>query len=61
MGSHAERTQGKAVTGTPSEEADCGEGWVKLQLASKAAAGGLGDKPHNPEFQCGEIKPQTID
>ena len=25
-------------------------GWAKLQLASEAAAGELGDKPHNPEF-----------
>ena len=27
----------------------------------KAAAGGPGDRPHNPEFQHGEIKPQTTE
>ena len=60
-GSPAERTHSKAVAGGPSEVADCGAGWAKLQLASKAAAGGQGDRPCNPEFQCGEIKPQTTD
>ena len=57
--SQAERTRGKAVAGGPSEVADCGAGWAKLQLAGEAAAGGRGDRPHNPEFQCGKIKPQT--
>ena len=61
MGSRAERTCGKAVAGRPSEVADCGAEWAKLQLAGKAAAGGLGDRPHNPEFQCREIKPQITD
>ena len=50
IGSRAERMCGKAVTGGPSEVVDCGAGWTKLQLAGKAAAGGLGDGPHNPEF-----------
>ena len=58
MGSWMERTCGKAVAGGPSEVADCGVWRAKLQLASEAAAGGLGDRPHNPEFQSGEIKPQ---
>ena len=53
MGSQAERTQGKA--------ADCGAGWAKLQLTGQAAAGGLGERQCNPEFQCREIKPQTSD
>ena len=35
MGSWAERTHGKAVAGGPSEEADCGAGWAKLQLAAR--------------------------
>ena len=61
MGSQMERTHGKAAAGGPSEAMDCGAGWEKLQLAGKAAAGGPGDRPHNPEFQCGEIKPQTTD
>ena len=61
MGGRAERTHSKAEAGRPSKVADCGVGWAKLQLASEAAAGGLGDRPHNPEFQCGEIKPQTTD
>ena len=61
MGSRAERTRGKVVTGRPSEVADCGAGWAKLQLASEAAADGLGDRPCNPEFQSREIKPQTTD
>ena len=40
MGSRVERTRGKAVAGRPSEMVDCGVGWVRLQLASEAAAGG---------------------
>ena len=44
-----------------SEVADCGVWWAKLQLAGEAAAGGPGDRPSNPEFQRGEIKPQTTD
>ena len=59
--SWAERTRGKARAGRDSEVADCGAGWAKLQLAGEAAAGGWGDRPHNSEFQCGEIKPQTTD
>ena len=56
-----ERIRGKVVAGRPSEVADCGAGRAKLQLAGKAAAGGPGDRPHNPEFQCEDIKPQTTD
>ena len=59
MGSWVERTRSKAVAGGPSEVADCGSGWAKLQLANEAAAGGPDDRWSNPEFQCGEIKPQT--
>ena len=33
MGSWMERTCGKAVAGGPSEVADCGVGWSRLQLA----------------------------
>ena len=61
MDSWAERTCGKVVAGGPSKVADCGAGWAKQQLAIEAAAGGLGDRPHNPEFQLGEIKPQATD
>ena len=61
MGSWVERTRGKVVAGGPSEVVDCGAGWAKLQLAGEAAAGGLGDRPHNPESQRWEIKPQTSD
>ena len=61
MGSRSERTPSKAVAGGHSEVADCGAGWAKLQLAGKAAAGGPGDRPSNPEFQHGEIKPQNTD
>ena len=60
MGSWAERTRGKEVARGPSEVVDCGAGWAKLQLAGEAAAGGLGDRPRNPEFQRREIKPQTV-
>ena len=49
------------MAGGPSEVEDCGAGWAKLQLAGKAAAGGPGDRPPNPELQRGEIKPQTSD
>ena len=49
------------VAGGPREVADCGAGWARLQLAREAAAGGLGDTLHNPEFQRGEIQPQTTD
>ena len=61
MGSCVERTRSKAVAGGPSEVADCGVGWAKLQLASQAAAGRPSDRPRNPEFQHGEINPQTTD
>ena len=60
-GSQEERTCSKVVFGRPSEVADCGAGWEKLQLAGEAAAGGPGDRPPNPEFQLREIKPQTSD
>ena len=63
MGSQAERTHSKAASGGPSEVADGGAEWAKLQLAGKAAGGGpgdrQGDRPHNSELQHGEIKPQT--
>ena len=61
IGSQAKRTHGKVPAVGPSKAADCGAGWAKLQLASEAAAGGLGDRRRNPQFQCGEIKPQTTD
>ena len=61
MGSWAERTHGRAAAGGPSEMADCGARWAKLQVAGKAAAVGLGDRPCNPELQHGEIKPQATD
>ena len=32
MGSWADRTCSKAVAGRPSEVADCGVGWARLQL-----------------------------
>ena len=60
MGSWTERTCCKVVAGGPREVADCGAGWPKLQLASKAAAGGPGDRQHNPEFRLREIKPQML-
>ena len=61
MGRQMERTCIKAAAGGPSEVADCGVGRAKLQLAGEAAAGGLGDRPHNPGLWCREIKPQTTD
>ena len=61
MGSGTERACGKAVADRPSEVADCGVGWAKLQLAGEAATGGLDNRLRNPEFQRGEIKPQTTD
>ena len=61
MGSGAEMTHGKAVAGRPSEVADCGAGWAKLQKAREAAAGGPSDRPSNPEFQLRKIKPETTD
>ena len=60
-GSLVQRTHGKAAAGRLSEVADSGVGWAKLQMAGKTAAGGSGDRPLNPEFQRGEIKPQTTD
>ena len=56
-----ERTRSWVVAGGPREVADCRAGWAKVQLAGEAAAGGPGDRLHNPEFQRGEIKPQTSD
>ena len=61
MDSWVERTHSKVEAGGPSEVVDCGAGWAKLQLASEAAAGGPGDRPRNPEFQRGEIKPEITD
>ena len=52
---------GKAAADGPSQVVDCEAGWANLQLAHRAAAGGPGDRPHNPEFQLREIKPQTTD
>ena len=60
-GSGVQRTCGKAAAGRPSEVVDCGAQWAKLQLASEAAAGGLGDGPLNPGLQHREIKPQSTD
>ena len=59
MAAGAERTPSKAVAGGPSEVADCGAGWAKLQLVGKAAAGGPGNKTAQPRAPCREIKPQT--
>ena len=53
-GSQVERTRGKVVAGGPSEAADCGVGWAKLQLAGEAAAGGPGDRPCNPGSSAGK-------
>ena len=47
-GSQAERTHSEALAGRPREVADCGPGWAKLQPASKAAAGGPGDRSQKP-------------
>ena len=60
IGSQAERTPSTVAAGEPSEVVNCGAGQAKLQLASGAAAGGPSDRPCNPEFQCGEIKPQNL-
>ena len=60
-GQLAGETHSKAAAGRLSKVVECGAGWAKLHLASKAAAGGPGDRPRNPEFQHGEIKPQTTD
>ena len=43
MGSWVKRTHSKVAAGRPSEVADCGVRWAKLQLASEAAAAGVGD------------------
>ena len=61
MGSWVERTHSKVAAGGLSKMVDCGARWAKLQLAVEAAAGGVGDILHNPEFQRREIKPQTTD
>ena len=56
-----EKTGSKAEAGGPSKVADCGAGWAKLQLASKAAADGQGDRLSKPGCQLGKIKPQITD
>ena len=61
MGSRVGRTCSKVAAGGPSKVVDCGAGWARLQLAGEAAAGGLGNRQSNPEFQRREIKPQTSD
>ena len=60
MGSQAERTCGKVAAGRPSEVADCGVRRAKLQLSSKAAAGGQDDRPHNPGLQLRENKASNL-
>ena len=55
MGSWVERTCGKAAPGGPSEVADCGAGWTKLQLVGETVAGGPGNRLRNPEFQLSLI------
>ena len=52
---------GNTAAGRPSEAADCGAGWERLQLASKVAAGGPSDRWCNPELEGKEIKLQTTD
>ena len=59
-GSWVKKNCSKAEAGRPSEVADCGVGWARLQLPGQAAAGGPGDRLPNPEFQRGEIKPQNL-
>ena len=55
-----EKTGSKAEAGGPSKVADCGAGWAKMQLPSEAAAGGLGDRLHNPGLrQQGENLPAS--
>ena len=51
-GSCGERTPSKAAAGRPSEVADCGAGWAKLQRAGEAAAGGLGDRTGRIVLPC---------
>ena len=70
MGSRAEKTRSKAAAGGPSEVADCGMGQARLQLADPTTphscidklGGSAGERsrPHNPEFQHREIKPQSL-
>ena len=48
MGSRVAGTFDKAVADGHSKVVDCGAGWANLQLAGKAAAAGLGDRPGNP-------------
>ena len=55
-----ERTLGKVAAGRLIEVADCRAGWAKLQLASEAAAGELGDRS-TTQGSSREIKPQTSD
>ena len=71
MGNRAERTRSKVAAGRPSEVADCGAGWARLQLADPVAphshvdkSGGMAgeqNRPHNPGLQHRKIKPQTSD
>ena len=53
--------EGKTAAGRPSEAADCGVGWARLQLAGKEAAGGPSSRLSNLGLQLGEIKPQTTE
>ena len=56
MHSWAERTHGKMVAGRTREVVDCGAGRARLQLVSKAAAGGpskaVDCRPGGPTFAC---------
>ena len=59
MHSCVERTCGKAVAGGLGLARQRGSG--SWSGAGKAAAGGPGDRLHNPGLKCREIKPQTTD
>ena len=70
MGSQAERTPGKVEAGGPRwarlQLVDQVRQWLAEWVVPHSHADKLGgttgkrDRPHDPVFQCGEIKPKNL-
>ena len=60
MGNQEERTCGKVAAGRLREVAASGLGSPHLCADKPGGTTGEPDRPHDPGFQCGEIKPQNL-
>ena len=60
MGSWVERTHSKAVAGGLAEVVACSLGSPRSRADKPGGTTRERESPHNPEFQCGEIKSQSL-